>query len=67
MARHTFATTVTLEQGVSITTIKEMILHEKIWSTMNYAKTYKSIIAADMLFLSGRLPITVGAVGGKPF
>jgi len=48
MARHTFATTVTLEQGVSITSIKEMMGHEKIESTMNYARTSKSKIAADM-------------------
>jgi integrase/recombinase XerD len=58
MARHTFATTVTLEQGVPITTIKEMMGHEKIESTMNYAKTNKSTIATDMFFLSGKLPIT---------
>lgn len=55
MARHTFATTVTLEQGVPITTIKEMMGHEKIESTMNYAKTQKSIIANDMILLDKKL------------
>lgn len=56
IARHTFATTVTLEQGVPITIIKEMMGHEKIESTMNYAKTCKSLLAAHMLILDKKLP-----------
>lgn len=56
MARHTFATTVTLEQGVSITSIKEMMGHEKIETTMNYAKINKPRIATEMAALNERLP-----------
>ncbi len=55
MARHTFATTVTLEQGIPITTIKEMMGHEKIESTMNYAKTSKYLISADMRELNEKM------------
>jgi len=55
MARHTFATTVTLEQGIPITTIKEMMGHEKLESTMNYAKTSKYLISADMRQLNEKV------------
>ncbi len=49
MARHTFATTVTLHHGVPITSIKEMMGHEKIESTMLYAKTNNFLIGSDMM------------------
>ncbi len=49
IARHTFATTVTLLHGVPITSIKEMMGHDRIETTMRYAKTNNSIIGRDMM------------------
>lgn len=48
IARHTFATTVTLAQGVPITSIKEMMGHERIEITMAYAKVNSCIVGMDM-------------------
>jgi integrase/recombinase XerD len=48
VSRYTFATTVTLFQGVAITSIKHMMGHRKIESTLHYAIPDKSVIDADM-------------------
>lgn len=55
MARYTFATTVTLLQGVPITSIKEMMGHRKIESTIHYAQADKSVIARDMMLLQEKI------------
>jgi len=49
VSRYTFATTITLYHGVSITSIKEMMGHEKIETTAHYAKTYKVVSGMDMM------------------
>ncbi len=49
IARHTFATTVALNHGVPITSVKEMMGHDRIETTMRYAKTNNSIIGKDMM------------------
>lgn len=54
VARYTFATTVTLLNGVPITSIKEMMGHRKIESTMHYAKADRSVIARDMMMVEQR-------------
>jgi integrase len=51
IARHTFATTVTLAQGVPITSIKEMMGHDRIETTMTYARVDSSIIGMDMMLV----------------
>jgi integrase len=51
VSRHTFATTVTLFQGVPITTIKEMMGHRKIEPTALYARADKSVVGKDMMLL----------------
>ena len=58
MARHTFATTVTLAQGVPITSIKEMMGHDRIETTMTYARVDNSIIGMDMMLAQERMGIS---------
>jgi len=55
LARHTFATTVTLMNGVPIETISKMLGHTKISTTMQYAKVTQTKIGLDMNLLQDRL------------
>lgn len=55
MARHTFGTTVTLLKGVPITSIKVMMGHEKLDSTMIYARVSQNVVAMDMMMAQGRM------------
>ena len=53
MARHTFATTICLENGVPIETVSKMLGHRFISTTKLYAKVSKSKIAREMQPLMG--------------
>ena len=48
VARHTFATTVTLANDVPIETVSEMLGHTKISTTQHYAKMVQSKVDRDM-------------------
>jgi integrase/recombinase XerD len=48
MARHTFATTVTLSNGVPIETVSKMLGHTKIVTTQIYARVIEKKISEDM-------------------
>ncbi len=48
MARHTFATTVTLSNGVPIETVSKMLGHTKIVTTQIYARVIERKISEDM-------------------
>jgi site-specific recombinase XerD len=55
LARHTFATTVTLSNGVPIETVSKMLGHTKIATTQIYAKVLENKISADMQALKVKL------------
>jgi integrase/recombinase XerD len=55
MARHTFATTITLTNGVPIETVSNMLGHSKITTTQIYAKVLENKVSADMNVLERKL------------
>ena len=55
MARHTFATTVTLANGVPIETVSKMLGHTNIQTTQIYARVIDTKINNDMELLAGKL------------
>ena len=48
LARHTFATTITLANGVPIESVSEMLGHKSIRTTQNYAKVIDQKVSEDM-------------------
>ena len=57
IARHTFATTITLSNGVSIETVSKMLGHSSIKQTQHYAKILDLKVSADMLLLKQKLEL----------
>ncbi len=55
MARHTFATTVTLSNGVPIESVSKMLGHRSIKITQHYAKVLDKKLSEDMAVLRQRL------------
>lgn len=55
IARHTFATTVTLSNGVPIETVSKMLGHTKIATTQIYARVLEKKISEDMDCLQKRI------------
>ncbi|MGB5666177.1 MAG: site-specific integrase, partial [Maribacter sp.] len=55
MARHTFATTVTLTNGVPIETISKMLGHTRLATTQIYAKVVERKVYDDMQMLREKL------------
>lgn len=55
IARHTFATTVTLTNGVPIESVSSMLGHKNLKTTQIYAKVVKKKISEDMRILKEKL------------
>jgi len=55
LARHTFATTVTLQNGVPIETISKLLSHAKLSTTMVYTHILQSKVGMDMSVLQNKL------------
>lgn len=66
MARHTFATTVTLSQGVPLETVSRMLGHTNILTTQIYAKITNDKISRDMTDLTARIGEKYQIAGNRP-
>jgi len=55
VARHTFATTVTMMNGVPIETVSKMLGHKNIHSTQHYARIVDKKVGDDMKLLAVKL------------
>jgi len=55
MARHTFATTVTLSNGVPIETVSKLLGHTKLATTQIYARVVERKISEDMALLKSKI------------
>ena len=55
IARHTFATTVTLSNGVPIESVSKMLGHSSIKQTQHYAKVLDKKVGDDMKALREKI------------
>jgi site-specific recombinase XerD len=54
-ARHTFATTITLSNGVPLETVSKMLGHTKLSTTQIYARVLEKKVSEDMQLLRTKL------------
>lgn len=57
IARHTFATTVTLTNGVPIESVSKMLGHKNLRTTQHYAKVLDRKVSEDMAILKQKMSI----------
>lgn len=67
IARHTFATTVTLTNGVPIESVSKMLGHKNLRTTQHYAKVLDRKVSDDMKILRDKFSIMHNSIsyGGK--
>jgi site-specific recombinase XerD len=58
IARHTFATTVTLTNGVPIESVSKMLGHKNLRTTQHYAKVLDRKVSEDMQILKNKFSLT---------
>ncbi|MGB5820359.1 MAG: site-specific integrase [Saonia sp.] len=58
LARHTFATTVTLANGIPIESVSKMLGHQSLRTTQIYAKVIDKKLSEDMNTLRGKFKIS---------
>ena len=58
LARHTFATTITLTNGVPIESVSKMLGHKSLKTTQHYAKIIDRKVSEDMAILKDKLNIS---------
>ena len=58
IARHTFATTVTLTNGVPIESVSKMLGHKNLRTTQHYAKVLEKKVSEDMKILRDKFSLT---------
>jgi site-specific recombinase XerD len=54
IARHTFATTITLNNDVPIESVSKMLGHKKLQTTQHYAKILDKKVSNDMQLLKSK-------------
>ena len=59
IARHTFATTVTLTNGVPIESVSKMLGHKNLRTTQHYAKVLDRKVSEDMKILKDKLTMNI--------
>ncbi len=65
IARHTFATTVTLSNGVPIETVSKLLGHTKLSTTQIYARVVERKVSDDMEELKNRLLNSTNSLSSK--
>lgn len=64
-ARHTFATTVTLSNGVPIETVSKLLGHTKLSTTQVYARVMEQKLSSDIKNLKDKLNNSVPDLGNR--
>ena len=64
IARHTFATTITLSNGVPLETVSKMLGHTSLKTTQHYAKILDKKISEDMMILKSKFKSS-GVISGQ--